>query len=261
MSENTLPPALRSFENAQLPETYKAAVAALAACATLDECRTWSDRAAALASFARQRNDPELEKMARLIRARAGRRCGQLLREFEGRGGDRSRKISVQAYDATRPGFTLRYTRSKNVAGNVFAPATRRAAAEAANISPAQQLTAMRLAKIAPEVFEESVEGPNPPTTTRLAQIGKASRRSRSATRTAHTPEAEYAETWRKRSMGLLDDLVRLGKARDGDADGVAAMVFYPETCAICQRSARLLASWTCFARRWKTGNISAARP
>ena len=79
MSEDTLPPVLACVENALLPETYKHAVDALARCESLDECKSWSDKAAALSSYAKQADDPELENMARRIRARAVRRCGELL--------------------------------------------------------------------------------------------------------------------------------------------------------------------------------------
>ncbi len=49
---------------AQLPQTYQSAKTALAECASIDECQTWADKAAALASYAKQANDDELMKMA-----------------------------------------------------------------------------------------------------------------------------------------------------------------------------------------------------
>jgi hypothetical protein len=78
---------------AKLPETYKHAVAALAECESLDEVANWPNKAAALASSAKQADNPELENMARRIRARVVRRCGQLLEEIDGRGGNRSKKV------------------------------------------------------------------------------------------------------------------------------------------------------------------------
>ena len=59
MSEDTLPPVLACVENALLPETYKHAVDALARCESLDECKSWSDKAAALSSYAKQADDPD----------------------------------------------------------------------------------------------------------------------------------------------------------------------------------------------------------
>jgi hypothetical protein len=158
MPELVLPAALvEKITTAQLPRVYEHAVAALAECDRLDECNEWADKFAALASYARQADDPELENMARRIRARAVRRMGQLLREYDGRGGDRS----------------------KNVTAPNFAP-TRRQAARAAGISQTQQVTAGRVANIPLQSFNAYVESPRPPGTALLAQLGKRSHLSRS---------------------------------------------------------------------------------
>jgi hypothetical protein len=146
-----IPPKLsRAVAEAKLPKAYQRAVAALKECDSLDECKDWADKAAALASYAKQAEDPELENMARRIRARASRRCGELLKAYDGRGGDRS----------------------KNVVAPSFAP-TRREAAASAGMSEGQQSTAVRLARIAEEQFEAMVESPKPPGTTIMAEIGK----------------------------------------------------------------------------------------
>lgn len=75
--------ALAPIHAAQLPRTYEAARAALAECSAVDECKDWADKAAALASYARQSQDDQLEKMANRIRARATRRAGELLKQIE----------------------------------------------------------------------------------------------------------------------------------------------------------------------------------
>jgi hypothetical protein len=51
-------------ETAQLPESYEAAKRAIAKCARLDECSEWADKAAAIASYARQADDVELQAYA-----------------------------------------------------------------------------------------------------------------------------------------------------------------------------------------------------
>jgi hypothetical protein len=66
-----------------LPANYERARQALAQTASIDECKTWSDKAAALASYARQANDDSLQKLAMRIHGRAVRRAGELLREIE----------------------------------------------------------------------------------------------------------------------------------------------------------------------------------
>ena len=50
MNDMSLP----SVNGARLPRTYEAARAALAECQQLDECKDWADKAAALASYAKQ---------------------------------------------------------------------------------------------------------------------------------------------------------------------------------------------------------------
>jgi hypothetical protein len=122
-----------------LPRTYEAAKSALAQCANLDECQQWADKAAALASYARQANDDQLEKMALRIRARAVRRCGELLKQFDARGGDRTKTV-----------------------GTVSSAPTQRQAAE----------HAVRVANVPEPEFTRQVESAAPPTITALAQQG-----------------------------------------------------------------------------------------
>ena len=68
---------------ANLPKSYEAAKAALANCVSIDECKDWADKAAALASYAKQANDEEMMKMVARIRARAIRRVGEFLKQIE----------------------------------------------------------------------------------------------------------------------------------------------------------------------------------
>lgn len=132
---------------AQLPETYEAAKFALAECHRIDECKNWADKAAALAAYARIADDDSLKKFADRIQARAVCRAGELLREYDARGGDRS----------------------KSVGDGTFGQ--RQAAAEA-GMSKRQQVTAVRVANVPKEEFEAVVEGDNPPTVTKLAEMG-----------------------------------------------------------------------------------------
>lgn len=78
---------LSPISSARLPQTYEAARTALAECNAVDECKDWADKAAALASYARQSQDDQLERMAQRIRARAIRRAGELLKQIEPRQG------------------------------------------------------------------------------------------------------------------------------------------------------------------------------
>ena len=139
----------QQIESARLPAVYERAQQAIAECDRLDECKDWSDKAAALASYARQAEDQTLEKYAMRIRARAVRRTAELLKQFDGRGGDRSGKTDRTGSSA----------------------ATQREAVEAAGMSERQQVTAIR--DVPKEEFDRQVEAVMPATVTKPAEIGK----------------------------------------------------------------------------------------
>lgn len=123
---------------------------ALANCNRIDECKDWSDKAQALASYARQSEDKEMETTAMRIRARAIRRCGELLKEIEkGHGKNKTNSI---------------------LAGTISE--TRKEAADEAGLSKKQAVTAIRVANVPEETFTEQIESDTPPTITSLAQQG-----------------------------------------------------------------------------------------
>ncbi len=142
-------PTVINAASARLPQTYENAKTALANCAQLDECQDWADKAAALASYAKQANDDEMMKMAVRIRDRAIRRAGELLKQIEPQPGKRT-----------------------DVEPSGGAP-TRFQVAQDAGMSRDQMHTAMRVANVPAADFEKQVESPNPPTVTALAEQGK----------------------------------------------------------------------------------------
>lgn len=133
---------------APLPVSYREAREALARCEQVDECKGWTDKAMALASYARQAKDQTLFDTAMRIHARAERRAGELLKEFDGKGRN---QYSEDGGDA---------------------PTTQREAADAAGLSKDQQVQAVRVANVPAELFETLVEGDKPPTVTALAELG-----------------------------------------------------------------------------------------
>lgn len=144
-------PATVNAASARLPQTYENAKTALANCAQLDECQDWADKAAALASYAKQANDDEMMKMAVRIRDRAIRRAGELLKQIE-------------------PG----HGKNQNITDAADTKVlTRAEAARQAGMSERQQVTAVRVANVPADDFEKQVESPNPPTVTKLAEQGK----------------------------------------------------------------------------------------
>lgn len=136
---------------ASLPQTYEAAKAALAKCQAMDECQSWADKAAALASYAKQAEDDAMLKMAARIKTRAARRAGELLKQIEPQQGART-DLKLSEGDHTR--------------------FTREDAARQAGMSKHQQVQATRIASIPDEDFEEQVESDTPPTLSQLAQQG-----------------------------------------------------------------------------------------
>lgn len=127
---NALLPSELAVANARLPQAYEAARTALSNCASIDECQAWADKAEALASYAKQSNDNSLRLLADRIQARAVRRCGELLKQFDGRGNNQ-------------------HTEGKE--GTLL---TQRTAADAAGISEHQRKTAVRVANVPEAAFE-----------------------------------------------------------------------------------------------------------
>jgi hypothetical protein len=137
------------IKTARLPENYEVAKRAIAECERFDECAEWADKAAAIASYARQADNWELEAYAQRIRLRAVRRLGELLKEFDARGGDRRNK-NVVALASDRP--------------------SRAVAAQEAGVSEHKTRTAVKIAAMPPDEFEAAVESNDPPGTTKLAR-------------------------------------------------------------------------------------------
>ena len=142
---------LPSIADARLPAKYEAAKTALRECNRMDECKDWADKSAALASYAKQSQDKTLERTAMRIRARAIQRCGELLREVEKAQGGQPFHGSTTETD--RP--------------------SRKKSATEAGLSEHEAKTALRVANVPEESFEEQVESDNPPTITALAEQGK----------------------------------------------------------------------------------------
>jgi hypothetical protein len=150
-------PALPALANAQLPASYQAAQKALAECSRVDECKDWSDKARALASYARQAKDSTLHNLALRIQSRAQRRMGELLK-------------LVPRGDAD--GANL----AQNRQAGALPPVTRTQVARDAGLSEHQRKTALRIANVPEPDFEAAVESDKPPTVTEMAMRGTATR-------------------------------------------------------------------------------------
>ncbi len=147
-------PASIDISGARLPAAYEHAKNALAVCSSVDECQEWANKAEALASYAKQADDDTLRKMADRIQARAVRRCGELLKQYDARQGQN-------------------LPNAKNDGTDSF---SRRDIAAQAGMSERQQVTAVRVANVPEDRFENAVDGDAPPTVTALAAIGTKKR-------------------------------------------------------------------------------------
>ena len=149
-----LPAGLPSVADARLPLKYEAAKTALAECASIDECFDWANKADAMAAYARMSEDDTLRKQCDRIQARALRRCGELLKEYNSPGA----RTDLEPNDGGDGGLTQGQ------------------AAKDAGMSERQQVTAVRVANVPDADFETQVESDSPPTVTALAEQGKKTR-------------------------------------------------------------------------------------
>lgn len=141
---------LPSVSGASLPKNYEAAKRAISELVSIDECKDWADKAAALASYAKQAQDDELERQCQRVRARAVRRQGELLSQFSTAQGART-----DLPTSIPQGQKFRSDAARN-----------------AGITPKQAQNAVRIASIPQDDFEAQVEAPKPATLTQLAQQG-----------------------------------------------------------------------------------------
>ncbi len=104
---------------------------------------TWANKAEAMASYAKMAHDDTLRKMADRVQARAIRRCGELLRTFKSANGTRT--------DLRPHGGTV----------------TRSQAAAKDGLSERQEVTALRVANVPEDDFEDRVGSEKPPSASR----------------------------------------------------------------------------------------------
>jgi hypothetical protein len=177
MTKSNLPEAV---SRARLPATYMDAKAALAKCERIDECKDWADKAEAMASYARQSGDTELRKMADRIQARAVDRCGQLIKQIPSEQGKRT---------------------DKQQSGGGLKLSARDIARIAAGVSKRLAKTAVAVNSVPRARFEREVESTNPPSVTKLAEMGRQHRQ-------APKPEMRKATPEEKRAAAALTEAV-----------------------------------------------------
>ena len=211
---------LHSISSARLPQTYETAKNALAECSRIDECQAWADKAEAMASYAKQAKDESLRKMADRIQARAIRRCGELLKQIE-------------------PGTGKYQSKSKGDLTLV----DRKQAAQNAGMSLHQQRTAIRVASVPEPQFIAAVESENPPTVSKLAEIGTQKREPPPAPRPLvdlkGIPPEHYARA--TEAQGTLRRFTEFCEKHD---PLVIAKAYHPHEIAALRRYVASIDSW-----------------
>jgi hypothetical protein len=193
---------------------YERAKDALEKCSSIDECAEWKNKAEAIASYARQSEDETLFNLATRIKARAIRRCGQLLKEIESAQGART-----DLQPSIGGGTKL----------------TRKQAADEAGLSKRQKDTALRVAAVPPDEFERAVEGEKPPTVTELAERGKKPS-------TAHLQGRDPADFRAStKAQAALMDLVSVVAGIDA---AIAVRGALPHEVATMDANARAAEAW-----------------
>jgi hypothetical protein len=188
--ERHLPPA--AVSRAALPVVYERAKRSLAKCERLDECTDWADKAAALASYAKQAEDETLLNHALRIQTRAYDRAGELLKLIEPQqGGDRKSKRPAAAPLKTK----------------------RQQAATDAGLSSRQAKTAIRVNNVERDSFEKQVESDKPPTVAVLAKQG--TKRRTSAAKRRQRADAVDAQD-RATAVFSGNAMVAIDRAREG---------------------------------------------
>lgn len=139
-----------TVQSAQLPTAYVDARSALAKCEKVDECQGWADRAAALASYAKQAKDDTMLDMARKIQLRAIERGSEVLAQIKPEKGGRPAKTSTDADTSLG----------------------RLAAGKAAGLSRRQTITMLNVGAVPKAERDALIESANPPTVTQLAERG-----------------------------------------------------------------------------------------
>jgi hypothetical protein len=138
---------------ANFPATYEAARRALEECVKIDECKSWSNRAVALATYAKMARDKGLLRLTKQVYALAARRMGELLAEIEPNPGGQPAHSTKTA----------------------IVPSRKQAATDA-GLSERQAKTVLRVANVPEEEFKRQVESENPPSVTALAAQGTVHR-------------------------------------------------------------------------------------
>lgn len=142
-----------------VPVQYETAMAALAECREIDEAKIWSDKADALAAWAKIYHSDEADRQAKLLKLHAYRRMGELAKELRPSG----REIVACPNFGHGKGAKSQAT-----------PGPRSLLMES-GLSSSQADAAVRLSKIPGPQFENLISADKIPSPAYATGLGKAS--------------------------------------------------------------------------------------
>lgn len=128
-----------------VPIQYEQAITALQECIELDEAKLWSDKADALAAWAKMYRDDKVSRQAKMLKLRAYRRMGQLAAELNPRIVKQGEGVGKGSVPGSGPRSLL----------------------ISHGLSVAQTAAARTLAKLPERKFEQVLKHPAEPTTIR----------------------------------------------------------------------------------------------
>ncbi len=174
-------PALAETARANFPAMYEAARRAVELCNSTDEVKGWADKHAALAAYARMRDDRDLHKL-RAADPASGRSAGTA--NYTSSSSRTARKRTSfrigRTISSRQEGDHLSANAAKN-RGSYRQEGSRPSvtgtqAAARDGVTEHQLKTSLRIAAVPEEDFDRQVESPSPPTKTQLAEQGRMRR-------------------------------------------------------------------------------------
>jgi hypothetical protein len=152
------------------PVSYEEARQAIAKCESPFECRTMADQAAAMAVYARMRDDTDLLNRAVRLQAWAARRWGELDKTLHP---DRRQENLKQGARNVVDHISVEQPKNTNF---VEEPQSGKRPAPPDGTTEYQRVVSRRLAAIPEAEFTRQVESERPPSLTQLAEQGRVPR-------------------------------------------------------------------------------------
>jgi hypothetical protein len=152
------------------PVSYEEARQAIAKCESPFECRTMADKAAAMAVYARMRDDADLLNRAVRLQAWAARRWGELDKALHP---DRRQENLRQSVRNVVDHNSVEQLKKTDF---IDQPQSGKRPAPPDGTTEYQRVVSRRLAAIPEAEFSRQVESDTPPTVAQLADQGKARR-------------------------------------------------------------------------------------